>query len=475
MRKLNQYRTNYLLCFVLMGLFSLQSLTINAQSQSAIQEILTGADMDLRCNNDFGLCFGGVTSAIINGDDAVTVALSGDRVPSVPLLEGDRLGLGDFTQTVMAALTFKLMEQGDLMLSDPISDYISTGSLTNVSGSITIEQLLRHTSGLDEFSTDDDYFSTILFTPNQVWTAEMVTESFVGGASSPGSFSYANTNYLILGLVLDAANGGASLQESIDDLLAGAGLSGIEIFPNGDTDPEDFGGLFEDLFGTGIPNQITPNTSICSSAGGSGSLIGTGSSMVQFMAALAKGEIITPSSVEQMTTFSNISGRLSDRYGFGIEEFTVNVDGDNRTMIGHYGEVNFTSLVLYDPATDCGVALSTSNGFADPQTLLDVAAEYFAECEVVGINPQIIAESFIQVYPNPASDNLFVNYELLQPATIQMSIQNMNGQTIWAGTATEEFAGNQTATVNIKSLAAGVYHLNIMVNGEMTTERFIVK
>ena len=216
--------------------------------EAALQEVMDAQDL----TDILGLNFGGVSAAVIT-DEGIINVVTGSATPAIPVDATSVFGLSDASQLVLSALTLLSADAGILSIDQPISDFIDANTLTNVPGTITIEQLLRHTSGLDEFSDDDNYTSTILADPARNFTAAELTELFVGPAADPGTFSYANTNFLVLGLVLDAANGDLTLQESIDGLLTQVNLSGLGVYSG--TDPMNLAPLFADLFGTGFPNQ----------------------------------------------------------------------------------------------------------------------------------------------------------------------------------------------------------------------------
>src|SRR5262245_35789184 len=57
-----------------------------------------------------------------------------------------RFSLGSITKTYCTALIMQLAEEGKLSLADPISNWLPT--YTNLTNTITVRQLLNHTSCL---------------------------------------------------------------------------------------------------------------------------------------------------------------------------------------------------------------------------------------------------------------------------------------------------------------------------------------
>ncbi len=361
-----------------------------------------------------GLSFGGISTSVVTSDGQSFELVSGDASPGAELTAEARLGASEVSQTLAAALTLALMEEGALMLSQTVGDFIEVSGLTNVSADITIEQLLSHTSGLDDFGSDEDYKSTILFDVSREFTADTLTQLFVDAPGETGTFSYSNTNFLVLGLVLEAANGDETLQESSDRLISTPlGLSGLEIYENsGDPadsltfgDPADLAPLFADVFGTGFPQQVRPHTSVFSGAGAAGDLIGTSASFLAILEGLANGEVVADSNFMRMVDFVDIDGRLSDAYGLGIEEFNLNINGAEVPFIGHVGSINYVTVALYNVETGAGVHLATNNGIVSEEDALELARQLLqVAASDIGVDTAVALAQVIHNAADPAAE-----------------------------------------------------------------------
>ncbi len=366
--------------------------------QEAIDEVVSNQTI----TEVLGLNFGGVSTGVIAADGTVFTSVSGVSIPDVDLTPDQRLGVSEFTQTVLATLALALEEDGALTLDQTVGDLIDVSGLTNIPGDRTVEQLLNHTSGYANFADSDDYQSTILFDATRAFTPEEITELFVGPAAGAGTFSYSNTNFLVLGLVLEAAGGG-TLQSLIDDLIAGpAGLSGVELYSG--TDPDDLALLFADVFGTGFPQQLSPNTSVLTGASFAGNLLATPADMVQFIQAVDQGNVISEAGVEKLLTFMPSADRIGTGYGLGIEEFEVEINGTATTVVGHTGNINYVSTLLYSPLADVGAYVVTSNGVATEQQVFDLALELL-NVSVDSIPEPPVEEgdtAFVQIVHNAA-------------------------------------------------------------------------
>ncbi|MDO6528109.1 serine hydrolase [Motilimonas sp. 1_MG-2023] len=148
-------------------------------------------------------------------------------------------------KTFTATLIMKMIEAGSISLSTPISDILADSDMPghftlnelhqideDSSGeSLTISQLLNHTSGLRDYITDEpdnDISSNSLaalqildvtgLLPSGIsknsWTSASILEYFFSSGMNqyamnpPGeSYHYSDTNYLLLGLIIEKISG----------------------------------------------------------------------------------------------------------------------------------------------------------------------------------------------------------------------------------------------------------------------------
>lgn len=70
----------------------------------------------------------------------------------------------------------------------------------------------------------------------------------------------------------------------------------------------------------------------------------------------------------------------------------------------------------------------------------------------------------VKVYPNPATDNASLNLNLKKAANVEVSLQNVMGQTIFTQAANMS-AGEQVMPISLQNLPKGIYILKVMANG----------
>lgn len=71
----------------------------------------------------------------------------------------------------------------------------------------------------------------------------------------------------------------------------------------------------------------------------------------------------------------------------------------------------------------------------------------------------------LKVYPNPASDQIGIEYDMAQPGEVTISLFDGLGRRQLVRDLGRQLAGNNFESVDIAMLPIGTYHLQVMVNG----------
>jgi D-alanyl-D-alanine carboxypeptidase len=142
---------------------------------------------------------------------------SGDATldPARALEPTDRFRIYSITKTFTAAIVLRLVDRGELSLEDPISRWYP--NLPNA-GTIRIRHLLAHTSGLYDCLVDD----AVVAGRHDVWDHDELIEiaGAHGARFAPGAKAeYVNTNYLLLGRIIEHVTGRTYARVLRDELL----------------------------------------------------------------------------------------------------------------------------------------------------------------------------------------------------------------------------------------------------------------
>lgn len=143
------------------------------------------------------------------------------------IVADDQFIISSGTKMFTAATILKLAEQGGFALDGPISAYLPeelVSQLLILDGqsygeTITVRQLLNHTSGLGDFSNGEDadgsglpdFKDLVLNEPDTVWTPDAVLEWAIENAPPMGvpgeAFHYSDTNFQLLGEIIENVSG----------------------------------------------------------------------------------------------------------------------------------------------------------------------------------------------------------------------------------------------------------------------------
>jgi hypothetical protein len=85
-------------------------------------------------------------------------------------------------------------------------------------------------------------------------------------------------------------------------------------------------------------------------------------------------------------------------------------------------------------------------------------------------------EANLTVFPNPATDNVRLTYTLKERGTVSVRLYGLNGDLVADLLNETQEVGLQNANVNLPAgLAKGLYMVKLSVNGEVTTQKLMVR
>ena len=118
---------------------------------------------------------------------------------------------GSVGKMIVATTALDLIEEGRLALDDPIGKWLGEEPwLARLRGSdaMTVRQLLAHTSGIHEHVRMPEFHAALRADPQKAWTPPELIEFALDRDPlfDPGTgWSYADTNYIVLGAILERA------------------------------------------------------------------------------------------------------------------------------------------------------------------------------------------------------------------------------------------------------------------------------
>jgi CubicO group peptidase (beta-lactamase class C family) len=172
---------------------------------------------------------------IVDGDTLVSHAL-GESMAGVPATTDDHFRNGAVAIAYMATALLTLVDDGIVGLDDTIDRWLP--DLPDA-GDVTLRMLANMTSGYQDFVQNRELSAAIYDDPFRLWTPQELIDFGLATprAFAPGTnWAYAHTDYVILGLVLEAISGmplEQFLQERVLDplQLTGTGASDTAWMP----------------------------------------------------------------------------------------------------------------------------------------------------------------------------------------------------------------------------------------------------
>ncbi|MGW4534611.1 serine hydrolase domain-containing protein [Nocardia sp. NPDC004340] len=310
--------------------------------------------------------------AVISGPDgqrAVTAG-AGDLGTGAPYADRAHFRIGSVTKTFVATVVLQLAEIGTVELDTPIERYLPgvVQGAGNDGNRITVRQLLQHTSGLADFApedaahklpqqldqTSDGMAYRDLAAADLVRIAMTMPPQFEPGAQ----FQYTNTNYVLLGMMIERLTGQRLAAEIDARILKPLALHDTYFPVAGETglrDPHPLG--YHNVDG----KWVDATTMEAAWAGAAGAMISTGADLNQFITALTTGKLFPTRQLAQMQTAMPMAPGTEMNYGLGLIRFQVPCGRQQKEVWGHSGGIpGFSTLTIATPAgTAATVSVNT--------------------------------------------------------------------------------------------------------------------
>ncbi|WP_410566239.1 serine hydrolase domain-containing protein [Amycolatopsis sp. cmx-4-61] len=295
----------------------------------------------------------GALMSIRSRDGRVTnyTAGVGDIRTKSPVPSDGYVRIASNTKMYTAVVIMQLVGEGKLALDDTVEKFLpgvvrGTGAGAGIDGrNITIEQLLQHTSGIDNYTLLSGGILPIkdrFFEPRELLDSALAQPpTFPPGTDRV--WSYSNPGYVLLGLVAQKVTGRPFAEVVTDRIINRIGLTET-YYPGpgerGIREPHPQGYLLlRDASDKLIDGKLIDITRFDPSiAGAAGQLIATPSDVNKFLVALQDGRLVKPALLAKMRKTVEAPGLPAGwRYGLGTIEFKLSC---GITAYGHGGDAD---------------------------------------------------------------------------------------------------------------------------------------
>ncbi|MBP1468135.1 beta-lactamase family protein [Candidatus Chloroploca sp. M-50] len=310
----------------------------SARAQPTPDLIERAGQMDAYMSGLVNQGFSGAVLVAYQGNTLISRGYGlANREAGIVATSSTRFRLASVTKPITALAVLRLVAAGKVQLEASICAYLDPCPATWQA--ITVADLLRHNSGIPNY-TDFASFASVELQPA---TPEAIVARFRDLPLNfvPGSmYHYSNSNYVLLGLIIERASG-----QTYADFLQNDLFTLLEMSNSG-LDPGDFSPLGGTRGYAGGALDIPLDVSNLFAAG---DLYASVEDLHRLTRALYAGLLLPPELMTMMTTPRHM------RYGMG---WLIEQRGDQRlvyhpgwmsganTWLGHYPDTGLTIVIL---------------------------------------------------------------------------------------------------------------------------------
>ncbi|MFG3510438.1 serine hydrolase domain-containing protein [Streptomyces sp. NPDC047821] len=281
--------------------------------------------------------------ARFTGPDGVQTRAVGvrDRVSGAAMDTRARFRVGSVSKTFSSVVLLQLVDEGRVELDAPVNRYLP-GLLPD--DRITVRHLLTHRSGLADY-TDKMFAQTVPgfeSVRNRVFTYQELVDLSLAEprTTEPGvAYKYSNANFVVVGMLIEKITGKPVNQEYQRRIIKPLGLRNTS-YVHPDTRIQGLharGYLHPDEAGAALVDSTEQTVSWAQSAG---AVVSSPADLNTFMTALMRGRLLSPRTLEAMTTVTPTDAANTRFYGLGLRRYDLScgaqVFGHTGTVQGYY-------------------------------------------------------------------------------------------------------------------------------------------
>ncbi len=315
-----------------------------------------------------------------------------------------KFAIGSITKQFTAMAIMQLNEKGLLSVEDKISKYFP--DFPN-GDSITIHNLLTHTSGLTNYTNLSEFLDIDLNNKDPMKTIELINNLPL--EFEPGKeFSYSNTNYVLLGMIVENITDMSLedyLQKNIFTPLNMSNTGSYYIENNQFPDATPYTGFLEIY---PVDDEL-----VLTQAYGAGNIYSTVEDLYRWDRALSTEQLVKKETLDKIfTEYITMPGAGSYGYGWMI------ADTDMGRQIFHGGNtMGFTANIARYPEKDLVVVILTNSAYYDTTSLTNALTSIVLDKDYE--MPEVLKE--IEIEDPNLYDNYIGKYEFIDGTYINIT------------------------------------------------------
>lgn len=313
---------------------------------------------------------------LISGPQGRQIAVSGvaNLKTKEPITADTRFYIASSGKLATAAATLQMVQEKRLKLDEPVFNWVKNvkgiDKLRNIR-SVTVEQLLKHRSGLAEYY-NDDFEDEAAQRPQKRWSAdESLAFAFGEKAQSKPDqeHNYTNTNFVLLGRIMEEVDQTSYANSVQRRIFTPLGMSASSIGA-----PKATTGLAHGYAADERDKLEDVSYSGWSAITGDGAVVTTAANYEAFLLALFRdGKVLPPKTVAQMCRPQR--EELDSGYGLGC----ANEETPWGDAWGHNGSIpGFNADTWFIPKLGVTVVFFTNGDYQsdEPDVVVKAVKAY---------------------------------------------------------------------------------------------------
>ncbi len=406
----------------------------------------------------------GVAAGVVFSDGSTWSSASGYH--GLNNLSKDYLyDIGSNTKSMVATIILQMEEEGKLSIDDTLYQFLQP--IPNVSYGITLKQLLSHRSGVFSYTEHANFSGEINTYDKKFWHPDSILVHFMSPQKfSPGSsFEYSNTNYLLLGKVVEVIDNKALNVVLRDRIFDPIGIDSIYL------DQYDPYSLVKTGAWLSSSNYFDEDfISFMSSAWAAGGVVSTPKDFAKYTKQLFSGQLFGAASLQKMQQGTSIGG--GGTYGLGAIKWNYK----GKTYLGHGGTTLQNSEMEYSVSSDFSlIIMNIDYGFYNETArtklkFIDLL-EYIEDQQAsIGFVESIQSKFEFETFPNPSSDIMNIEFkEQNENEVFTLEIRDLTGKIIM-----KQQLDKSSYILKKADVGTGVFVLSLFADGKWVENKKLV-
>ena len=358
-----------ILVFILPIFFLFSCINLNKETQSTKKDKRIQKTIDqLVIENEIP----GLNFSMIEKDGTIKNFSAGyaDKETKELLTVENTMFSGSIGKTYAVAVLMQLVEEGKVELNKKYIDYFPEVEWLNLLPNIqdiTTEMLLQHISGLPRYVLNPGVWDTVRNNPDKVWSYKdrlsfIFNEDAVHEAGK--GWAYSDTNYLLIGMLIEKMTHSDYYQEVISRLLKPLNLNQTYPAVKRNFEGLSMGYSTDEMFGLNgkvVENgQFIFNPQMEWTGGG---MVSTTSDLARWAKIYYEANVFSKESLNKIITPTINGTEIDENLSYGMGSFLYNTKLG--IAYGHTGTMpGFNSIFAYFPNQQIAIALQVNCDYA---------------------------------------------------------------------------------------------------------------